>query len=143
LEALGHAFFTLSLGVGAMITYGSYVQKKESIVGISITVALLDTVVALMACGIMFSVLVSVPQLLETMRRGGGGSTVGMLFVTLPRLFYTAMPGGALVGPLFYVLVAFAALSSTISLLEVVVATLVDRLGWARLKATIIASAVV
>lgn len=143
LEALGHAFFTLSLGMGAMITYGSYVQKKESIVGISLTVAVLDTVVALMACIIMFSVIFSVPELLETMNSGGGGSTVGMLFVTLPRLFYTAMPGGVVIGPLFYVLVAFAALSSTISLLEVVVATLVDRLEWPRLKATIVASAVV
>ncbi len=140
LEALGHAFFTLSLGMGAMITYGSYVQKKESIVGISLTVAILDTVIAIVACVIMFSIIFTVPSLRETMEHGGGGSTVGMLFVTLPNLFYTAMPGGVVIGPLFYVLVAFAALSSTISLLEVVVATLVDRFSWTRIKATAVAT---
>lgn len=143
LEALGHAFFTLSLGMGAMITYGSYVQKKESIVGISLTVAILDTIIAVIACVIMFSIIFSVPSLRETMEGGGGGSTVGMLFVTLPNLFYTQMTGGALIGPLFYVLVAFAALSSTISLLEVIVATCVDRFGWTRVKATSIALSVV
>jgi len=136
LEALGHAFFTLSLGMGAMITYGSYVSRGDSIVSISLIVAALDTLIALLACAVMFTIIFTVPALRETMQAGEGGSTVGMLFVTLPNLFYTQMTGGAVVGPLFYVLVAFAALSSTISLLEVVVATCVDRFGWARRKAT-------
>jgi len=143
LEALGHAFFTLSLGMGAMITYGSYVSRGDSIVSISLIVAVLDTLIALLACAVMFTIIFSVPSLKETMQAGEGGSTVGMLFVTLPNLFYTQMTGGALIGPLFYVLVGFAALSSTISLLEVVVATCVDRFGWARRKATAAATGLV
>lgn len=143
LEALGHAFFTLSLGMGAMVTYGSYLRRDTSIVQISITVAVLDTFVALAACVIMFAVILSVPDLESTMSTEGAKSTVGMLFVTLPRMFYTEMAGGAVIAPLFYVLVAFAALSSTISLLEVTVATAMDRLAWTRARATIVATALI
>ena len=139
LEALGHAFFTLSLGMGAMITYGSYVKKSESIVSISLTVVILDTVIALVACMIMFSIIFTVPGMEENV----GKSTVGMLFVTLPELFYTQMPGGAIIGPLFYMLVAFAALSSTISLLEVVAAGFVDKKNWSRTKSTLVSSSIV
>lgn len=143
LEALGHAFFTLSLGMGAMITYGSYLGRDTSIVRISITVAILDTLIALAACVIMFAVILTVPELETAMSGEGAKSTVGMLFVTLPRMFYTEMAGGAVVAPLFYVLVAFAALSSTISLLEVTVATAMDRLAWTRARATLAATLLV
>ncbi len=147
LEALGHAFFTLSLGMGGMLTYGSYLRRQDSIPRIAMTVAALDTLIALVACVIMFGIIFSVPSLRATMENarstGEGVSTVGMLFVTLPNLFYTKMPGGAVVGPLFYVLVAFAALSSTISLLEVVVASVSERLSMTRGRATLVASAVV
>jgi NSS family neurotransmitter:Na+ symporter len=136
LEALGHAFFTLSLGMGAMITYGSYMTKKEAIIPVSLTVVALDTLIALMACMIMYTIIFSVPGLSEQV----GRSTVGMLFITLPKMFYTYMPGGAIVGPLFYVLVAFAALSSTISLLEVTTALFVDKYGWRRVTATAVAA---
>ena len=139
--------FTLSLGMGVMLTYGSYLQKKDDIPRLSLTVAGLDTLIALVACMIMFGIIFTVPSLRETMEQarstGEGVSTVGMLFVTLPELFYTKMPGGAVVGPLFYVLVAFAALSSTISLLEVVVASVADRLGMSRWRATLVAAVLV
>lgn len=136
LEALGHAFFTLSLGMGAMITYGSYMGKKESITKASAAIVILDTLIALAACIIMYSIIFSVPELQGNLSR----SSVGMLFVTLPEMFYTQMKLGALLGPIFYVLVAFAAMSSTISLLEVVVALLVDKLQWSRVKSTITAA---
>ena len=139
LEALGHAFFTLSLGMGAMITYGSYMKKSERILPTAWTVVVLDTVIAVVACLIMFTIIFSV----EGMREKVGGSTVGMLFITLPELFYTQMPGGTFLGPLFFVLVAFAALSSTISLLEVIVSLGVDRFGWKRSVATGVSAAVV
>ena len=91
LEALGHAFFTLSLGMGGMLTYGSYLQKKDDIPRISLTVAALDTLIALVACVIMFGIIFTVPSLRATMEQaratGEGVSTVGMLFVTLPDLF--------------------------------------------------------
>jgi NSS family neurotransmitter:Na+ symporter len=139
LEALGHAFFSLSLGLGAMIAYGSYLDKKESIFSSTIWVVVLDTIVALLAAVSMFTIILSVPQLQEHV----SGSTVGMLFITLPPLFYTAMPGGLVLGPLFFILVAFAALSSTISLGEVGTSLLIDYAGWRRSRATIVMTSVV
>jgi neurotransmitter:Na+ symporter, NSS family len=128
LEALGHAFFTLSLGMGAMITYGSYMSKKDSVVKAAATVVLLDTLIALFATIIMFTVIFSHPGIREQI----GGSTAGMLFITLPPLFYTGVPLGEVLAPLFYVLVAFAALTSTVSLLEVVVSYFIDQRGMTR-----------
>jgi len=133
LEALGHSFFTLSLGMGAMITYGSYLEKGQSIVKASAVIVILDTVIALVATVIMFSVIFSVAGMSEQV----GASTVGMLFISLPQLFYTEVPFGALLGPLFYVLIALAALTSTISLLEVVASYIIDEHGVERHKATL------
>ncbi|MCP4603101.1 MAG: sodium-dependent transporter [Proteobacteria bacterium] len=139
LEAMGHAFFSLSLGLGAMVAYGSYIGKKESIFKSSLWVVMLDTIVALIACITMFTIVYSVPEL----RNDLSGSTVGMLFITLPKMFYTEMPGGAIIGPAFFILVAFAALSSTISLGEVITSLMIDRAGWSRPKSTIVTSSFV
>jgi neurotransmitter:Na+ symporter, NSS family len=137
LEALGHSFFTLSLGMGAMVTYGSYIDRSQSIVKASAVIVILDTLIALIATIIMFSVIFSVPG----MREQVGASTVGMLFISMPQLFYTVVPWGRLLGPLFYVLVALAALTSTISLLEVVASYLIDQRGVPRHKATLVCGA--
>ena len=80
LEALGHAFFTLSLGMGAMVTYGSYIVKHQSIVKASAIIVVLDTLIALVATVIMFSVIFSVPGMDEQV---SGTGTVGMLFISL------------------------------------------------------------
>ena len=79
-----------------MITYGSYVGRRESIVKSSVVIVALDTIIALFATIIMFSVIFSV----DGVREEVSGSTVGMLFITLPRLFYTAVPLGWLLAPL-------------------------------------------
>ncbi|MCD4749054.1 MAG: sodium-dependent transporter [Thermoanaerobaculales bacterium] len=129
LEALGHSFFTLSLGMGAMLTYGSYMRKKTSIPRAAITVCILDTVIAVMACVIMFSIIFSFDFEIAK------SSTI--LFTTLPVVFFK-LPGGVVISALFYVLVAFAALTSTISLLEVVASYAIDEFGWARRRATLI-----
>jgi NSS family neurotransmitter:Na+ symporter len=134
LEAVGHAFFTLSLGMGAMITYGSYMKREESIHRSAAMVVFLDTFVAICACIVMYTIIFSVPG----MRESVSGSAVGMLFITLPNLLYTEIPFGATVAPVFYILVAFAALSSTISLMEVIVSLFIDKLNMKRHKATII-----
>ena len=134
LEALGHAFFTLSLGMGAMITYGSYLGRRESVVRSATLVVVLDTLIAVTATVIMFSVIFSVPGMKEQI----GKSTVGMLFISMPQLFYTAVPLGKLLAPLFYLLVAFAALTSTISLLEVVVSYFIDQKGMTRARSTLV-----
>ncbi|MFP3947565.1 MAG: sodium-dependent transporter, partial [Longimicrobiales bacterium] len=113
LEALGHSFFTLSLGMGAMITYGSYLGQRQSVVNASALIVVLDTLIALAATVIMFAVIFTVPGMDQEV----APSTVGMLFISLPRLFYEVVPFGGVLGPAFYLLVALAALTSTISLL--------------------------
>lgn len=139
LEAVGHSFFTLSLGMGAMITYGSYIARNQSVVKASGMIVFLDTLIALVATVIMFSVIFSVAGMEEQV----GGSTVGMLFISLPELFFTEVPFGSLLGPLFYVLVALAALTSTMSLLEVVTSYLIDERGISRHKATVASGAAI
>jgi len=134
LEALGHSFFTLSLGMGAMITYGSYIARHQSVVKASAVIVLLDTVIALVATVIMFTVIFTASMQDQV----GETGTVGMLFIALPQLFFSegAVPFGTILAPLFYVLVALAALTSTISLLEVVVSYVIDEHDVARHKAT-------
>jgi len=133
LEAVGHSFFTLSLGMGAMITYGSYVKERSNIRRDALVICFLDTLIALMACVVMFSIIFGVPAA----ERGATFSrSAAILFTTLPRMFYE-LPGGSILAPLFYLLVAFAALTSTISLLEVVASYFIDQKGWSRPRATL------
>ena len=141
LEALGHAFFTLSLGMGAMITYGSYMAKHQSIVKASAIIVLLDTVIALVATIIMFTVIFTAGLQDQVSDTG----TVGMLFISLPQLFFAegVVPFGHILAPLFYVLVALAALTSTMSLLEVVTSYVIDEHGIPRQKATLMCGATV
>jgi len=130
LEALGQSFFSLSLGMGAMITYGSYMRRESSIPRASVMVCLLDTLIAVMASVIMLAIIFGQQD------RSQFGASATILFTTLPRMFYE-MPGGTVLSPLFYLLVALAALTSTISLLEVVVSFFIDQLNWNRVKASI------
>jgi NSS family neurotransmitter:Na+ symporter len=135
LEALGHSFFTLSLGMGAMVTYGSYIARDQSIVKASAIIVVLDTVIALVATVIMFTVIFTAGMQEQVSETG----TVGMLFISLPQLFFSegVVPGGSLLAPLFYVLVALAALTSTMSLLEVVASYVIDEHQVPRHKATL------
>ncbi len=128
LEALGHSFFTLSLGMGAMLTYGSYMKRDDSIPKAALTITALDTIIAIMACIIMFSIIFSFDFDVS--------KSATILFTTLPAVFYQ-LPGGGIISALFYLLVAFAALSSTISLLEVVSSFAIDELGWKRKQSTL------
>lgn len=127
--ALGQAFFSLSLGMGCMITYGSYLAKTENAVSSAAWVASLDTAVALLAGFIIFPAGFSIAGF------DPSSSGPGLIFAVLPQLF-ASMPGGHLFGGLFFVLLGLAALTSTISLLEVPTAALVDR-GWDRKKAVL------
>lgn len=127
LEAMGHAFFTLSLGMAAMITYGSYLSKQEDLLGASLRVVVLDTVIALMAGIAIFSVVFSVG-----MEPAAGP---GLVFKTIPVVF-SQIPGCFVLAILFFLLLAFAALTSNISLLEASVAYLIDERGWSRPRAT-------
>jgi len=129
LTAMGHAFFTLSLGMGAIMVYGSYLPKDISIAKTSIIIALMDTLVALVAGLIIFPIVFS--NGLEP------GSGPGLIFQTLP-IAFGHMPGGAFFGALFFILLVFAAWSSSISLIEPAVAWLVENRGHTRVYASVI-----
>ncbi len=134
LAALGQAFFSLSLGMGTMITYGSYLSKKENVVTSGVAVGFSDTLIAVLAGLVIFPALFSAG--LEPTQGPG------LVFNVLPTIF-EQMPAGTLIGVLFFVLLAIAALTSTVSLLEVPVAFLVDQKGWSRAKAVWILSGLV
>ncbi|MCU7796487.1 MAG: sodium-dependent transporter [Candidatus Thiodiazotropha sp. (ex Myrtea spinifera)] len=128
LVALGHAFFTLSLGMGAIMVYGSYMPKKTSIAGSAVLIAGLDTMVALVAGMAIFPIVFA-----NGLEPGVGP---GLIFQTLP-IAFGAMPGGHFFGTLFFVLLVFAAWSSAISLIEPAVAWLVENRNMTRIRASV------
>lgn len=122
-SALGQAFFSLSLGMGALITYGSYVSKKQDIVKSAALITLTDVSIAFLAGLMIFPFVAYLTQ--GTMEGVDGGA--GLIFATLPGVFQSFGPTlGVVVGALFFLLLCFAALTSTVSLLEVPVSYLVD-----------------
>ncbi|MBD3653820.1 sodium-dependent transporter [Kangiella sp.] len=122
-SALGQAFFSLSLGMGALITYGSYVSKKQDIVKSAALITLTDVSIAFLAGLMIFPFVAYLTQ--GTMEGVDGGA--GLIFATLPGVFESFGPTlGVVVGSLFFLLLCFAALTSTVSLLEVPVSYLVD-----------------
>ena len=129
LEGLGQAFFSLSLGMGALITYGSYLDRDTDLVGASVSISMLDTAVALMAGLVLFPIVFTAGM--------PANSGPKLVFVTMPVAF-ADIPGGGILGCAFFVLLFFAALTSAISLLEVVTSTIIDQLGWGRKKATLV-----
>ena len=129
-SALGQAFFSLSLGMGAMITYGSYLNRRTGIAASAVWIVVLDTGIALLAGLIIFPSGFSIPGF------DPSSSGPGLIFTVLPRLF-DSLPGGDLFGAAFFLLLTMAALTSTISLLEVPVAHFVDARGWSRRRAVL------
>ncbi len=128
LAALGQALFSLSLGMGAMITYGSYFPDRENLPQAGIIVAIFDTGIAFLAGLIIFPALFSVGV--------DPDAGAGLVFIILPSIF-SQLPAGGLFAVAFYALLSIAALTSTISLLEVVVAYFVDEKKWDRKKAAL------
>ncbi|MFT6517105.1 MAG: NSS family neurotransmitter:Na+ symporter [Candidatus Azotimanducaceae bacterium] len=133
LMAMGQAFFTLSLGMGAIMAYGAYIPKDVSIISTATTIALLDTSVALMSGLVIF------PLVFANGLESSAGP--GLMFVTLP-LAFGQMTGGAFFGAIFFLLVTFAAITSSISLLEPAIAWLIERLKTTRVKAALIVGGV-
>jgi len=130
LVALGHAFFTLSLGMGAIMAYGAYMPDHASVGRTIITVGILDTLVALVAGLAIFPIVFAAPGL-------EAGSGPGLMFISLPVAFGN-MAAGQLFGTLFFVLVAVAAWSSAVSLIEPGVAWLVESKKFNRVGATVV-----
>jgi len=128
LTAMGHAFFTLSLGMGAIMVYGSYLPQDTSIAKASILIALADTVVALLAGLVIFPIVFA-----NSLEPGAGP---GLIFQTLP-IAFGQMEAGVLIGTLFFILLVFAAWTSSISLIEPAVAWLVENHGMNRIYASV------
>ncbi len=124
--AMGQAFFTLSLGIGSMAIFGSYIDKSRTLTGESINVLALDTFVALMSGLIIFPA-----SFAFNVAPDAGPS---LIFITLPNIF-NAMQGGRLWGTLFFVFMSFAALSTLVAVFENIVSYWIDVKGWSRRKA--------
>ncbi|WP_346796682.1 sodium-dependent transporter [Halomonas sp. Bachu 37] len=129
LQAMGQSFFTLSLGMGAIMAYGAYMASDASLTRTAFAIAFVDTAVAMVAGLAIFALVFGAG--LET------GQGPGLMFVTLP-LAFAEMPFGALVGGVFFILVLGAAISSSISLIEPVAAFLVERFDMTRPQAVML-----
>ena len=132
--ALGHSFFTVSLGMGTMITYGSYLDKKQNLMTSALWVIFLDTAIAMLAGIAIFTTVFALGA--------NPAEGPGLIFVVLPTVF-AQMAGGAIWSTMFFILLFMAALTSAISILEVVTAYFIDQKGWSRKKATIQFGAVI
>ncbi len=131
LAALGHAFFSLSLGMGIMMAYGSYLGKDVNLLSTARTVVILDVIVAMLSGMAIF------PLVFANGLEAGSGP--GLIFVTLPIAFGN-MAGGAILGCLFFIFLTFAALTSSISLLEPTVELLEEKTHMGRKTATVVSS---
>ena len=123
--AMGQAFFTLSLGIGAMAIFGSYIGKEQRLLGEAVNVTILDTFVAFVAGLIIF------PSAFAFGVTPDAGPS--LIFVTLPNIF-NAMPGGRLWGALFFLFMSFAAMSTIIAVFENIISFPMDKWGWSRKK---------
>jgi len=137
-DAAGQAFFSLSLGMGAMLTYASYLHREHDLPREAITISLADFSVAFVAGMVVFPLLFALglqSQVIGTEGTAREIGSLGALFVVLPAAFHAMGAVGRVVGLLFFVALVVGALTSAISLLEVVVASAMDGLGWQRRKA--------
>ena len=134
LSALGHAFFSLSLGMGTMVAYGSYLQKNDDIVFSSITISFLDTLIAILAAIVLFPIIFTFG--LEP------SAGPGLVFISIP-IALSQMTGGAVFSFIFFGLLVFAAVTSAISILEVICSYFIDERGWTRKRSTLIAGTMI
>lgn len=134
LDALGQSFFSLSIGVGAMVTYGSYTRKEDSIFKTSTWIAVCDLLVAVAAGVVIFPAVFSFGM--------DPASGPELVYVVLPNVF-NSMPAGTLFAVIFFVLLSIAALTSTISLQEILVAYTVEERQWSRRKSSIISMLII
>ncbi|MCG8472707.1 MAG: sodium-dependent transporter [Desulfobacterales bacterium] len=127
--AMGQAFFTLSLGIGSLAIFGSYIGKERSLTGESINIMAMDTFVAILSGLIIF------PACFAFGKDPGAGP--GLIFVTLPNIF-NAMEGGRIWGSLFFLFLSFAAMSTVVAVFENIMAFTMEQFGWSRKKAAVI-----
>lgn len=129
ITAIGHAFFTLSLGMGAILTYSASMPKNSNLVQNALWIAFLDTFIAILAGLMLFTFLYEYGS---TPAKGPG-----LVFISLPTVFYEMGIIGNFFAVLFFIALAFAGLTSAVSLVEPMIEYFIDRFKWSRLKASI------
>ena len=132
LDAMSQLFFSLSVSMGIMITYGSYVKKDVNLMKSINQIEIFDTVVAMLA-GMMIIPAVYVFSGIEGMGKGPG-----LMFVSLPKVFDAMGTFGIIVGAVFFLMTAFAAITSSVSVMEAIVSSIMDRFSWSRKKSAIV-----
>ncbi|MBO5613008.1 MAG: sodium-dependent transporter [Prevotella sp.] len=132
LDAMGQLFYSLSIAMGIMVTYGSYMKRSVNLGQAIDRIEMFDTVIALLA-GLMIIPVVYVFMGTEGMKAGPG-----LMFIALPKVFDDLGFLGTVLGTVFFLMVLFAALTSAVSILEAVVTSVKDKFGWSRKKAVII-----
>jgi NSS family neurotransmitter:Na+ symporter len=137
-DAASQAFFSLSLGMGAILTYASYLTREHHLPDEALMIAVSDFGVAFVAGLVVFPLLFALGLEADVV-----ASTVGALFITLPKAFATMGSAGQWIGVVFFVALVLGALTSAISLLEVVVASVIDGRGWSRRRAACVCAAAV
>lgn len=135
MDAMGQLFFSISVSMGIMIAYGSYVKKDVNLMKSINQIEIFDTVVAL------FAGLMIVPAVYTFMGTEGMSGGPGLMFVSLPKVFDAMGVAGPVIGFLFFVMVVFAAVTSAVSVMEAIVSSLMDTRHWSRHKSTVIVTA--
>ncbi len=135
MDALGQLFFSISVAMGIMVAYGSYVKKDVNLMHSINQIELFDTLVALLAG------LLIVPAVYVFMGTEGMSAGPGLMFISLPKIFAAMGNVGTLIGALFFVMVAFAAVTSAVSIMEAIVSGLVDKFHFSRKKSAAIVTA--
>lgn len=128
MDAMGQLFFSISVSMGIMITYGSYVPKDTNLMKSINQIEIFDTIVAILA-GLMI-----VPAVFVFMGKDGMSAGPGLMFVSFPKVFENMGVVGNVIGVLFFLMVAFAAITSSVSVMEAIVSSLMDRFSWSRKK---------
>ena len=131
-DALGQLFYSISVAMGIMVAYGSYVKKESKLMGSINQIEIFDTLVAFLA-GLMI-----IPAVYVFMDRDGMSAGPGLMFISLPKVFDAMGIAGDIVGLIFFMIVAFAAVTSSVSIMEAIVSSLIDRFHWSRRKSAIL-----
>ena len=131
--AMGQLFFSLSIAMGIMVSFGSYVKDEVSLVKSVNHIEIFDTLVAFLA-----GMMILPPVYIYSGIAGTKSSGPGLMFMTLPKVFHD-MRGGLFIGGLFFILVFLAAITSSVSVLEAVCSAMMDKFGWTRKKSVVIA----
>ena len=131
-DALGQLFYSISVAMGIMVAYGSYVKKESKLMGSINQIEIFDTVVALLA-GLMI-----VPAIYVFMGIEGMSGGPGLMFVSLPKVFDQMGGVGIAIGVAFFLMVLFAAVTSSVSVMEAIVSSMMDKFHWSRKKGGII-----